>query len=106
MMQKTMRTAAMVGIPALAAALLLGLLLIVGPFSAHHLYAQAEGVRIGELRLADNDESQAGDFILTFEQIDAPPSGEHYELWMQPDAGDLLRLGAFEVDEGHVTFAG
>jgi formylglycine-generating enzyme required for sulfatase activity len=105
-MKRAVQIATITGIPALAVALLLGLLMIVDPFSAHPLLAQAPGPRIGELRLADNKDSQAGDFILTLEQIELPPAGKHYELWMQSDAGPLLRLGAFKVDGGHVTFAG
>jgi len=105
-MKRAIQIATIIGIPALAVGLLLGLLMIDGPFSALPVYAQGSGASIGELRLADNEDSQAGDFILTLEQIAMPPAGQHYELWMKSDAGTLLRLGAFEVNEGHVTFAG
>jgi hypothetical protein len=36
----------------------------------------------------------------------AAGEGAHYELWMQADAGELLRFGAFAVDGGSVEFAG
>jgi hypothetical protein len=105
-MKKTIQTVATVSMPALAVGLLLGLLMLVSPLSTRQLQAQGDAVRIGQLRLADNESGNMGDFILELEQMAAPPAGEHYELWMQSDAGELLRLGEFEVGDGNVTFAG
>src|SRR5215204_5043689 len=93
-------------IPALAAALLFGLLLVISPFSSHDLHAQEGSVPTGQMRLVSNDSGSIGDFILELRQMAPPPAGEHYELWMESDSGELLRIGDFAVDQGRVTFTG
>ena len=93
-------------IPALATALLFGLLLVISPFSSRDLHAQEGTVPTGQMRLVSNDSGSIGDFILELQQMAAPPEGEHYELWMQSDSGELLRIGDFAVDQGRVTFTG
>src|SRR5687767_11536915 len=105
-MTRLIQTVAGVSMPTLAMGLLIGLLMIVTPSSIHHVRAQGELIQIGQLRLADNESSRMGTFVLELEQMAPAPAGEHYELWMQSDAGELLQLGAFEVVEGVVTFEG
>ncbi len=68
--------------------------------------AQGEEVRLGQMRLVDGASGPASSFELGLKGMAAAGEGAHYELWMQADAGELLRLGAFVVDEGRVEFAG
>jgi formylglycine-generating enzyme required for sulfatase activity len=106
MMKRTSQKVAMVSIPLLGVSLLLGLLAIFPSSSDRSVYAQGEAVQIGQLRLAGNENNSTGVFSLQLEQMPAAPTGEHYELWMQSEAGELLRLGEFTVAEGKVALEG
>src|SRR5687767_13309443 len=87
MMNRTSQKVAIVSIPVLGVTLLLALLTFFPSSSNHSAYARGEAVRIGQLQLAGNANSSTGDCSLQLEQMPAAPAGEHYELWMQSEAG-------------------
>ncbi len=105
-MKRTIAPVGLATMSILAIGLLLGLLTIVDPSFGRDVQAQGEEVRLGQMRLVDGTSGPASSFELELKGMAAAGEGMHYELWMQADAGELLRLGAFVVDEGSVEFAG
>ncbi|VAW34152.1 hypothetical protein MNBD_CHLOROFLEXI01-2119, partial [hydrothermal vent metagenome] len=62
--------------------------------------------RFGILRFRDSATTPAGSFQLLLEGIAPAPAGTNYVLWLVDDSFNTLNLGAFEVTDGNVQFAG
>ena len=61
---------------------------------------------VGTLIFTDSDETAGGAFILTLNGLAAPPTGNHYELWLHSAQTPTLALGKVTLTNGKATVRG
>jgi formylglycine-generating enzyme required for sulfatase activity len=61
---------------------------------------------VGTLIFTDSDETAGGAFILTLNGLAAPPTGNHYELWLHSAETSTLALGKVTLTNGKATVRG
>lgn len=60
--------------------------------------------KMGQLRLQPGD--GADQFELRLNQVELPPRGNHYELWLRDAADTALNLGALSIVDNAISYTG